>query len=92
MIKILYGMKKILYTVSIIFLLLAGCSTAEEAELVIRNGKVLTVDEYFSVEEAVAVLDGKILFTGSNRDIEKYIGPGTELIDADGLTVLPRAY
>jgi predicted amidohydrolase YtcJ len=82
-------MKKILYTVSIILLLLSGCGTAEEAELVIRNGKVITVDELFSVEEAVAVLDGKILFTGPNSDIEKYIGPGTHLIDAGGLTVLP---
>ena len=82
-------MKRTLYTVSIILFLLAGCGTAEEAELVIKNGRVLTVNEYFSVEEAVAVLDGKILFTGSNRDIEKYIGPGTQLIDAGGLTVLP---
>ncbi|MEE4215715.1 MAG: amidohydrolase [Bacteroidales bacterium] len=82
-------MKRTLYTVSIFLLLLAACGTAEEAELVIRNGRVLTVDENFSVKEAVAVLDGKILFTGSNRDIEKYIGPGTDLIDAAGLTVLP---
>ena len=82
-------MKRTLYAVSIILLLLAGCGTAEEAELVIWNGRVLTVDEHFSVEEAVAVLDGKILFTGSNKSAERFIGPGTELIDAGGLTVLP---
>ena len=82
-------MKNSIYAISIILLLLSGCGTAEEAELVIRNGRVLTVDENFSVKEAVAVLDGKILFIGSNREIEKYTGAGTEIIDAAGLTVLP---
>ncbi|MDT8401935.1 MAG: hypothetical protein RQ743_09585 [Bacteroidales bacterium] len=82
-------MKNTIYAISIILLLLSGCGTAEEAELVIRNGRVLTVDENFSVKEAVAVLDGKILFTGSNREAGRYKGTGTELIDTGGFLVLP---
>src|SRR5687768_18533085 len=57
--------------------------------LVIVNGKVLTVDPQFTVAEAVAVRDGKILAVGTNDQIKRLIGPATRVVDAGGRSVVP---
>ena len=44
-------------------------------DLVLLNGKVLTVDAQFTVEEAVAVRDGRILAVGSSEDIRRLRHP-----------------
>ena len=58
-------------------------------ELVLINGKVLTMDGQSSVVEALAVLDGKILATGSNASIKSIITPRTRVLDVAGKTVVP---
>src|SRR5688572_14206803 len=60
-----------------------------DADLIVHHAKVVTVDAKFSVAEALAVKDGRILAVGSNDAILKHKGPGTKLIDAGGKTVLP---
>ncbi|HEV8345139.1 MAG TPA: amidohydrolase family protein [Vicinamibacterales bacterium] len=57
--------------------------------LVLYNGKVLTVDERFTVAEAVAVRDGRILAVGSTDQIKRLAGPETRAIDLAGRTVVP---
>ncbi|MBM3819759.1 MAG: amidohydrolase family protein [Acidimicrobiia bacterium] len=57
--------------------------------LVILNGKVLTVDAQFTVAEAVAMRDGRILAVGSNADIKRLVGPQTRVVDAAGRSVVP---
>lgn len=67
-------------------------SRVEEAcrtDLVLLNGKVVTVDDDFSVAEAVAVKDGRILAVGPSAEIAEMAGAGTEVIDLEGKTVLP---
>ncbi|MGH8224108.1 MAG: hypothetical protein ACREQZ_14160, partial [Woeseiaceae bacterium] len=59
------------------------------ADLVLYDGKVLTVDEAFTVAEAVAVRDGRILATGDSRDMLALAGPDTERIELAGRTVTP---
>lgn len=59
------------------------------ADLVIENGKIWTGDKENPQAEAVAVLKGKILDVGSNKEIQKLIGPQTQVIDAEGKRVLP---
>lgn len=59
------------------------------ADLVLLNGKVITVDKEFSVAEAVAVRDGKIIAVGGNEEIRRLVGAGTELVDLGGKAVLP---
>ena len=66
-----------------------SASTAEAADLVIKNAKVYTVDKNHPDAEAVAVKDGKIVFVGSNADIKKYTSDKTEVIDANGQFVMP---
>src|SRR5688572_21060613 len=58
-------------------------------ELVLINGKVLTMDGQSSLVEALAVLDGKILATGSNASIKSIITPRTRVLDVAGKTVVP---
>jgi predicted amidohydrolase YtcJ len=60
-----------------------------EADLVLVNGKVITVDPGFTVAQAVAVKDGRIQAVGSNEDIGELVGAGTEVIDLKGGTVMP---
>ena len=59
------------------------------ADTVLYNGKVLTVDDDFSVAEGVAIRDGKILAVGTAEDLEQYAGPDTERLDLAGRTVVP---
>jgi predicted amidohydrolase YtcJ len=60
------------------------------AELVLIDGKILTVDPHDSVVEAVAIgFDGRFLAIGSNVDIRAHIGPNTKVIDLHGRTATP---
>ncbi|MDR2157645.1 MAG: amidohydrolase, partial [Clostridiales Family XIII bacterium] len=62
------------------------------ADLVLMNGKIVTVDKDFSFRKAVAVKDGWIIDTGYDADIRQYVGPKTEVIDLKGKMVLPGAH
>jgi predicted amidohydrolase YtcJ len=58
-------------------------------DLVLINGKVLTLDGRSTVTEAVAVRDGKILATGSSASIKSLAGSRTRVLDVSGKTVIP---
>lgn len=70
----------------------AEAGDAAVADLIIHQTKVITVDEKFSVVQAVAVKDDRILAVGSNDAILKHRGPKTKVIDAKGKTVMPGLY
>ncbi|HEX6769479.1 MAG TPA: amidohydrolase, partial [Candidatus Binatia bacterium] len=59
------------------------------ADLVLRGGKILTVDGAFSIKQAVAIRDGLLVAVGSDGEIRDYIGPQTRVIDLAGRTVIP---
>ncbi len=59
------------------------------SDLVLVNGKIVTVDENESVAQAVAVKFGKILAVGSNNEIEALTNKDTKIIDLKGRTVIP---
>src|SRR5207237_80821 len=64
-------------------------TAAELADLVLHHGKIVTVDETFTIAEAVAIKGDRLLAVGTNSEILKLAGPKTERIDLDGKTVLP---
>lgn len=70
---------------------LASCGGVKTppADLVLKGGKIATVDKDFSYAQAVAVRGDSIIFVGSDADIAKYIGPATEVIDCAGRLVVP---
>lgn len=59
------------------------------ADLVLLNGKIVTVDKDFSIRQAVAVKGDKIIFTGGNEAVKKFMGPDTQVIKLNGALVLP---
>ncbi|MDA2935108.1 amidohydrolase family protein [Acidobacteria bacterium AH-259-D05] len=59
------------------------------ADLVLHNGKILTVDEKFTIVQAVAIRDGKFLAVGESDRILAMAGPQTRRIDLQGRSVVP---
>ena len=59
------------------------------AEMIVVNAKVLTMDPGRPRAEAVALGGGKVLAVGSRAEVEALAGPGCQVIDAKGRTVLP---
>lgn len=59
------------------------------ADLILTNGRVLTMDGANRVAQAVAIRDGKILAVGTNTEIEALAGSGTEGVNLQGRPVLP---
>src|SRR5687767_15630505 len=57
----------------------ATAAVAQEAELILHHGKVVTVDQKFSLSQAVAIKEGRILGLGSNDDMMRLKGARTEL-------------
>jgi predicted amidohydrolase YtcJ len=59
------------------------------ADLILTNGKVITMDAQESISQAIAVKFGKIIAVGKNSDIAKFVGKETETMDLMGKTVIP---
>ncbi|WDF58222.1 amidohydrolase [Flavobacterium sp. KACC 22758] len=81
-------MKKIL----LILLLSAGLSSQaqQKADLIIYNGKIATMQKQNEFVQAIAIKDGIILDTGTEKNIlSAYKSSATKLIDAKGKTVIP---
>ncbi|ESX72429.1 amidohydrolase [Mesorhizobium sp. M0027] len=62
---------------------------SSNADLIVTNARVLTMDEGNPTAEAVAIKDGNILAVGDRRTIEALKGPATKVIDAQGGSVVP---
>jgi predicted amidohydrolase YtcJ len=63
-----------------------------DADLIVHNAKVVTVDAKFSMAQALAIKDERIIAVGDNAAVLKTKGPKTRVIDAGGKTVLPGLY
>ena len=74
---------------------LAACATTQPgsgramADLVFRNGKIVTVDKDFSIRQAIAISKDRIVAVGADDDIARYVGGGTRVVDLGGRTVIP---
>ena len=62
---------------------------AEEADLVVVNAKVATLDAGLRIQDALAVRQGRIAAIGNNAAIHTLIGPRTRVVDAGRRTVIP---
>ena len=67
-----------------------GMLFAQEApDQIFINGKIITVDDYFSIEEAVAVRGERFLATGSSEAVQALADADTVVTDLRGRTVIP---
>jgi predicted amidohydrolase YtcJ len=70
--------------------LLPSRSIAQDAaDLVLTNGKIVTVDDRFTIAQALAIRGSRIVAVGSVADIDRLKGPQTKAIDLAGRTVIP---
>lgn len=74
----------------IVVLVFAGSPVvAQLPDQIFHHGKIVTVDEKFTIAEALAIRGERIQAVGSNDDVLKLAGPKTKLIDLKGNTVIP---
>jgi predicted amidohydrolase YtcJ len=60
-----------------------------QVDLILSNGKIVTVDERFTIAQAVAVAGDRIIAVGTNQDVSRLAGPATRRVDLRGRTVVP---
>jgi len=58
-------------------------------DLILTNGKIITVDERFTIAQAVAVRGDRVVAVGASQEISQLAGPGTRRIDLRGKAVVP---
>lgn len=75
--------------ISVLGVALAGQTSATPADLVLRNGRIVTVDDAKPEGQAIAVTAGKVTFVGSNAEIARYVGAKTQVIDLQGQLAIP---
>jgi predicted amidohydrolase YtcJ len=74
----------------IVCLLSCAAAWGADADLILHNAKVITVDARFSVKQAVAIKAGRIVAVGGDGEVlGKEKGPRTKIIDLRGKAVLP---
>src|SRR2546426_596529 len=81
--------RKFLASIVSMSFILCGTAQAADADLILHNGKIVTVDQQFSIQQAIAINDGRILQVGKNDDVLKNKGERTKMVDLGGKTVLP---
>jgi len=59
------------------------------ADLVLYDGKIITVDDQFRVAQALAVKYGRIIFVGADSEVKRYLGKDTRVIDLRGELAIP---
>lgn len=73
--------------------LLAGCTTpppaVEPATMVLRDGKIITMDPAKPEVRALAIRGDRIVALGTTAEIQPFIAPATEVVDLSGLTAVP---
>src|ERR1035438_2664848 len=70
-------------------LVCAAAAFAQPADLVLRNGKIVTMNPAAPAVQAIAVRGDKIAGLGTNADAQKWIGPNTKVIDLKGQLAIP---
>ena len=82
-----------LFALAVSLLLLTFFTPAPQrvvtADLVFKNGNVYTAIDKAPRAEAIAVVDDRIVFVGTNDAAQKFVGPNTRVVDLKGKTVLP---
>ena len=75
---------------SYLFLVLGAVAIqAQPADIVLRYGKIVTMESSAPEVEALAARGGKIVALGTNQQIQSYIGPDTKIVNLRGRLAIP---
>jgi predicted amidohydrolase YtcJ len=74
-----------------VLLLTVSCAlaAAQPADMVLINGRIVTVDDRFTIAQALALRGERIVAVGSNEEIARLKGPATRVEELAGRTVIP---
>jgi predicted amidohydrolase YtcJ len=80
-------------TIGIAGVLIAGAAVLvaqpPPPDVVLTNGKIITVDDRFSIAQAIAIRGDRFVAVGTDQEIAKLAGPNTRRIDLRGRAVVP---
>jgi len=71
------------------FSAIASAFAADTADTIFVNGNIVTVDDGFTIAEAVAIRGQRIVAVGKNADVLELQSGGTKVIDLKKRTVIP---
>ena len=74
---------------ALVFGAIAATAYSQPASLVLRNGKIATMNAAAPVAQAIAVRGDRITALGSDREVAQWIGPSTQVIDLHGMLAIP---
>ena len=74
-----------------LFLAILSVATlaAQAPDVILSNGKIITVDDRFFIAQAVAIRGDRVVAVGANQDVVRLAGPNTRRIDLQGKSVVP---
>jgi len=76
-------------TVAVLMTLAGAAGQQNPPDIILSNGKIITVDDRFSIAQAVAVRGDRIAAVGTNQEVASLAGPNTRRIDLGGRSVVP---
>jgi hypothetical protein len=81
-------MKEMLAVIGVT-MLLAAPAWSQQADIVLVNGKIVTLEDQFPAREALAIRDGRIIALGTTAEVRKLAGSKSRVVDLKGRTVIP---
>ena len=84
-------MKRLIFSATVLMVVgsVASLRAQQPPDTILLNGKIVTVDDFFSIQEAVAIRGERIAAVGSNEAIQALAGPDVRSVDLGGRTVIP---
>lgn len=79
----------LILSIFMICLSISGLQKSKKADLVLMNGKIVTVDDAKPEVQALAVSGDRVIAVGSDEEIKPYITQETEVIDLEGKLAIP---
>jgi len=81
--------RRVVTVLSFPLLILTACEQAPPADLVFTGGKVVTMDAANPQAQAIAVSGDTVVAVGTDAQIQRYVGDGTQVVDLAGRTLVP---
>ena len=78
-----------IFVLTLFIALIAGCGGQKSADLVLMNGKIVTVDKANPEAQALAAKGDEIVAVGSDAEINAYVSSATKVIDLEGKLAIP---
>jgi predicted amidohydrolase YtcJ len=80
---------KSIWVLTVVLFLTTTALAQDQADLILTGGKIATLSYNEGFVDSLAVKDGFVYATGTDKEVQRFKGPETQVIDLHGLTVIP---